>query len=74
MFIRWESATRYFEIHVGKDLLGDLMFEKRWGGKFNRQGNNFKTKVTKQEAQAMIADIAETRRKHKYVEKVRTVH
>jgi hypothetical protein len=33
---RWETATRYYETIVMRDLLGDCVLIKRWGGKFNR--------------------------------------
>lgn len=35
---RWETDSRYYEVAVGYDLLGDCVLTKRWGGLGNRRG------------------------------------
>lgn len=35
---RWETASRYYCVRVYRDLLGDLVVAKSWGGRRNNLG------------------------------------
>ena len=34
--LRWETATRWYEASIIRDLLGDWTVVRRWGGRTNR--------------------------------------
>jgi len=65
---RLETKTRYYDLQVGFDLLGDVFVLRRWGGKRNRRGNA-KEDVFKdmESATKMINQILSRRAAHGYV-------
>jgi hypothetical protein len=32
----WETDSRYYSAHLVKDLFGEWILDKHWGGKYNR--------------------------------------
>lgn len=61
----WQSNNRYYVINAHKDLLGDWVVVRTWGGLFNNRGNR-KVSVTYSEADtvALVKQIA-NKRKHR---------
>lgn len=50
VYRRWESPSRYYQVRITRDLLGDWLLIQQWGGRDSRLGGE-KTDV--------VADLAE---------------
>ena len=35
---QWQSDRRFYSVKLYQDLLGDVVIESRWGGRYNRLG------------------------------------
>lgn len=65
--LRWESPQRYYAARLHKDLLGDLVLDRAWGGRHNNVGHTDTVVVlTPEAAEAELADIAARRTSHNY--------
>ena len=65
---RWQKGlSRYYKVYVYKDLFGDLILTKVWGGMNSRLGNFEHIKIDDyQSALAIIEEINSVRQKRKY--------
>ena len=68
-FFRYETATRYYEIRVGVDLLGDTTLETTYGGKRNKLGRR-SVIATGSDVQNCLEMIHKKRTSRKYILKV----
>jgi hypothetical protein len=53
---RWESTTRYYSARLYTDLLGDVVIESAWGGRFNKLGGSATLQVDSAEEGAAVLD------------------
>lgn len=67
--IRYESAQRYYLVRCARNLFGDLVLSRYWGGLGSRRGGERHTVMadTSELAQT-LAEIARRRQQHGYVE------
>ena len=64
---RWESPTRYYLAWLHRDLLGDWVLSRWWGGLANRRGGQRHEPVASPtDAEIRLQDIAKTRLRHGY--------
>ena len=64
---RFETATRYYVLRCGNDLLGDLVVSRLWGGKASRLGGEKHQATPSLEAALkLIAQIVRTRGRRGY--------
>ena len=63
----WETDRRYYSAHLVKDLFGEWIIDKHWGGKFNRH-RRFKGELCSsyQDGILKIEKLTKVRKKHKY--------
>lgn len=62
---RWQTDTRYYEMQLVQDLLGDWCIQKYWGG---RQRHNAKTLYVQnmEEGEKLIEKTHKIRLSHGY--------
>ena len=66
---RWESTKRYYCARLYTDLLGHVVIESSWGGRFNRLGGRATLPVETMEEGAYILDqLNKERLKRQYHE------
>lgn len=68
--LRWEHPIkkRYYKIYLSRDLLGDLVVTRVWGGINNANGKiSHYCCSSHEDAQKIIKKIAHTRSRHGYV-------
>ena len=66
---RWESTTRYYCARLYTDLLGDVVLESSWGGRFNRLGGTATLPVdTLEEGRAVLDQLSKERMARRYTE------
>jgi hypothetical protein len=64
----WQSRTRYYMVQIERDLLGDLVISRYWGGRFNRRGGVVHEVMTSPGlAERRILEISARRARHGYV-------
>lgn len=60
---RWETETRWYEVHVTRDLFGAWVVVRNWGGKGSAVGGGKSDVVLDAgAAQARVAEIDKRRR------------
>lgn len=65
-YARWETATRWYEAFVTRDLFGDWAVTRRWGGKWGKpRGHQVDVATTEAEALAMVEQVHQRRIKRK---------
>ena len=73
MLIRWESDSRYYVVHVQRDLFGALTLRRIWGSLNSQRGGN-KTELVeghndleiRRHVAQRIKEIAASRLRHGY--------
>jgi hypothetical protein len=65
---RWQKGlSRYYKVYLYKDLLGDWVLTKVWGGINSRLGNfEHQATLTKEPALLLIDEIIKKRKKRGY--------
>ncbi len=67
--IRYESAQRYYLVRCARNLFGDLVLSRYWGGLGSRRGGERHTVMAdSSELAQTLAEIARRRQQHGYVE------
>jgi len=67
MILKFVSDTRGYSVSVGRDLLGDLVLERRWYGLHNRRGGRMAQIFSDEEsAEKVIKRIMATRTRNGY--------
>jgi hypothetical protein len=65
----WETGTRYYSAHLVKDLFGEWIVDRYWGGRFN---NHRRWKAQRccsyQDGVIKIETLGKIRKKHQYRE------
>jgi len=65
---RWERDTRYYELRLERDLLGDWVLVRVWGRRGSAMGQVRKAVCgSREEGLALFADAEGRRRKRGYV-------
>ena len=64
---RWETDTRYFAMSSSRDLLGDLVIVRHWGGKHSRRhGRKMSLFFSTQDALSFVRTIERRRVRNGY--------
>jgi hypothetical protein len=58
----WLSSSRYYSATVTRDLLGDLVLVRRWGGRCNARGGEAIARLTDWEEGAEALRLLDRRR------------
>ena len=67
--IRYESAQRYYLVRCARNLFGELVLSRYWGGLGSRRGGERHTIMADADALAQaLAEIARRRQRHAYRE------
>lgn len=65
----WQSSTRYYCARMYRDMLGDVVIESVWGGRFNRLGGSATLPVdTEEEGRAIMDQLSKERLHRRYDE------
>lgn len=65
--IRYETEQRYYLVRCQRDLFGELVLSRYWGGKGNLRGGEMHQVMTGYQAtRQALDDIERTRKKHGY--------
>ncbi len=69
MLKRWETESRYYLASLHRDLFGEWVVYRIWGGKHNGRGNSRLDRVdSEEEGCRLLETIAKTRGRHGYRE------
>jgi len=67
--IRYESAQRYYLVRCARNLFGELVLSRYWGGLGSRRGGERHAVMADAHALAQaLAEIARRRQRHAYRE------
>lgn len=67
MHTRWETDTRYYEVRLLRDLFGDVVMMRSWGGRGTALGRTMNTAHASEEsAQRALRIITRTRARRGY--------
>lgn len=66
MFLRWESASRYYLVHVQEDLFGTLTLRRVWGGLGSPRGSQRLEVLQVDQVESRIAALARQRARRGY--------
>lgn len=67
--IRYESAQRYYLVRCARNLFGELVLSRYWGGLGSRRGGERHAVMADADALAQaLAAIARRRQRHAYLE------
>ena len=67
--IRYESAQRYYLVRCTRNLFGELVLSRYWGGLGSRRGGERHAVMADADALAQaLAAIARRRQRHAYLE------
>ena len=67
--IRYESAQRYYLVRCARNLFGELVLSRYWGGLGSRRGGERHAVMADADALAQaLAEIARRRQRHAYRE------
>ncbi len=65
--VRWESRTRYYEVHLHQDLWGQWILTRTWGGKGSQRGRiRHQPCSSRQEGERQLESIGRRRERHGY--------
>lgn len=64
--LRWETAQRYYAAYLHRDLWGEVVLTRAWGGRGSRLGNVHTDHLQPDQVDAVLADLAKRRAQHKY--------
>ncbi len=65
--LRWERGTRYYEVHLARDLFGDWVLTRVWGQRNSPLGKVLHTPcISHDDARISLSKIATRRRAHGY--------
>ncbi len=65
--VRWETDTRYYQARLGRDLFGQLIIHRCWGGKGTRLGGMATDLFdTEDEVQKALQALAKVRARRGY--------
>lgn len=65
--ICWETDTRYYHARLGRDLFGQIVVDRCWGGKRNRLGGMATDPFDNEdEARRALQALTKTRERHGY--------
>lgn len=65
---RWETDSRYYELHEGTDLFGARVLLQVWGGKGSKRGGVRTVADTPEAIERVTREVARRRRRHGYRE------
>ncbi len=66
--LRWQTATRYYQVKLQRDLFGGLALVCSWGGLRSRQSQQKRIPCADLEtARKLVRQIGRQRRRHGYV-------
>ncbi len=68
MYQRWETKTRYYVIHVQKDLFGTTTLRRVWGGIGTLRGGQRIECMEPGQVEARIDQLTRHRRRRGYVQ------
>lgn len=65
--IRWETDTRYYQARPGRDLFGQIIVQRCWGGKGTRLGGMATDLFdTEEEVRKALEQLAKVRKRRGY--------
>ena len=63
----WETDKRFYNAHLVKNVLGEWIIDRQWGGKFNLHRNKLLEYCSNyNEGIIQMENISKIRRNHKY--------
>lgn len=72
--VRWESSTRYYEVHLHQDLWGQWILTRTWGGKGSHRGQiRHQPCPSRQEGERQLEAIGRRREVHGYSRVLNTI-
>ena len=67
MYMRWQTASKYYAATIQQDLFGDLVVFKHWGSRHNSRGGKRLVQVENyEEAERLLSLIHKQRLKRGY--------
>ena len=65
--LRWETDTRYYAVRIQRDLFGDLILTRYWGGKDSHRGGEKREPCVSEDfAYDRLEKIKKDRQRHGY--------
>lgn len=66
MVLRWETERRYYVAYLHRDLWGEVILTRAWGGRGSRLGNVRTDHLQPDQVDTVLAELAKRRAQHKY--------